>query len=65
MIFIYASVLCALLAGALYAVWLSWEEAKAERRDRDQQRRQELERVMAITHDLEKRGPTGFQRRAS
>lgn len=53
----------ALIVGGLYAALKHSEEQKAA--EREQVKRQELERIVRLTHDLGKRGPTGFQRRVS
>lgn len=61
MMLIYGAVVVALITGSLYALVTAHEERKAAVRDRE--RRAELRRVMQITHDLGKRGPTGWSGR--
>lgn len=51
------------LSWGLFAVLKRAEERKATVRERE--RKQELERVMSLTHDLQKRGAQGFNRRVS
>jgi len=48
-----------LLGGAIYGVWLSAEEAKAERQ---QLRKRELDAALDLTHELGQHGPKGFDR---
>lgn len=50
-----------LLCGLLLKLFLSWWSSREQER-RDRESRQELERVMALTHDLSKRGPSGFRK---
>lgn len=52
-----ACLIVAMAIMVVHAIWRDWEEEKAERA---LQSRRELDAVMALTHDLNKRGPTGF-----
>lgn len=60
----FYAVIAALIAGSVYAIWLDHEQQKS---DRLKQRRKELDAAMQLTHDLNKRGPSGIvrNRRAS
>lgn len=49
-----------IIASVIYLIWLRHEEWKAEQAKR---RRRELYAALALSHNLEKRGPSGFGRR--
>lgn len=55
-----ACMVLALIVSAIYELWLDHEQQKTEQAE---QTRIELERVMALTHDLDKRGPKGWANR--
>lgn len=49
-----------IIASAIYLIWLRHEERKAEQAKRQ---RSELDAALALSHNLEKRGPSGFSQR--
>ncbi len=53
--------LCWIVGAVVFAVWQANEKKKHAQ---TQQPKREFDAAMALTHDLGKRGPSGFQRRA-
>ena len=57
---IFITIWIVILVGLLLLVYRRW--LASETQQATIRKRKELERVMQLTHDLSKRGPTGFDR---
>lgn len=57
--------LCCTIAGVVIAGRAAWQDRRHRQQDaREAERRRELSAVMAVTHDLSKKGPTGWRKSA-
>lgn len=61
MIYTLVFVILGLLAGCLYALWLAWEEKKAERLAQDRRVRQRYEAAISVWPPP--KGPKGWNGR--